>query len=122
MTFDGETVDFDDRVLTHLHVVVMQKFRRGECLLMSWVDDRAIGGGRSAVWLTPTVPIRFEFGGTRVPPIDRSWLRRLAVAADSAEGLVVADADGALIRGMGLGHRPRASHTSAAAALQSVGG
>jgi hypothetical protein len=110
MTFAGESVDFEDRVLTHLHVVVMQKFRRGEPLLMSWVDDRAIGGGRSAIWLTPTEPIRFEFACVRVPPIDRSWLHRLAAAADSAEGLVVSDANGVPVRGLGLGHRPRASH------------
>jgi hypothetical protein len=122
MTFEGETVDFDDRVLTHLHVVVMQKFRRGESLLVSWVDDRAIGGGRSAIWLTPTVPIRFRFDGVRVPPIDRTWLRRLATSADSADGLVVSDAEGRLVRAMGLGHRPRASHSTTAGALQSVGG
>lgn len=122
MTFDGETVDFEDRVLTHLHVVVMQRFRRGEPLLISWVDDRAIGGGRSAIWLTPTVPVRFRFDGTRVPPIDRAWLHRLAAAADTPEGLVVSDAEGRPIRGMGLGHRPRASHSTAAGALQTVGG
>ena len=122
MTFDGETVDFEDRVLTHLHVIVMQKFRRGEPLLVSWVDDRAIGGGRSAIWLTPSVPVRFQFAGARVPPIDRTWLHRLAAAADSPEGLLVADVEGRPIRGLGLGHRPRASHSAAAASLQPISG
>jgi hypothetical protein len=106
MAYAGTTVEFDDRVLTHLQVVIVQKFRRGESFPISWLDDVEIGDGRSALWLTPTVPVRFRFDGARVPPIDKAWIARLMQSADSARGLVVTDAEGGLVKALGLGHRP----------------
>jgi hypothetical protein len=106
MTYAGSTVEFDDRVLTHLQVVIVQKFRRGEAFPMSWLDDAAIGDGRSAIWMTPTVPVFFKFDGSRVPTIDPAWIGRLAQSADSARGLIVTDGEGALVRAVGLGRRP----------------
>jgi hypothetical protein len=111
LTYAGESVEFDDRVLTHLQVVIVQKFRRGESFAMSWIDDIAIGDGRSAMWMTPTVPVFFKFDGVRVPPIERPWVDRLARSAESARGLIVTDAQGALVKAMGLGHRPQALHS-----------
>ena len=111
MAYAGTTVEFDDRVLTHLQVVIVQKFRRGESFPMSWLDDVAIGDGRSALWLTPTVPVFFKFDGSRVPAIDKGWIARLAQSADSARGLIVTDADGGLVKALGLGHRPAVLHS-----------
>jgi hypothetical protein len=106
MAYAGTTVEFDDRVLTHLQVAIVQKFRRGESFPISWLDDVAIGDGRSALWLTPTVPVFFKFDGSRVPAVDRAWIARLLQSADSARGLVVTDADGVLVKALGAGHRP----------------
>jgi hypothetical protein len=110
LTYVGATVEFDDRALTHLQVVIMKKFRRGESFPMSWVDSPTIGDGRSAIWLTPSMPIFFKFDGSRVPSIDQAWIDRLSASAESPRGLVVTDADGALIQAVGIGHRPSASH------------
>jgi hypothetical protein len=110
LTYVGSTIEFDDRTLTHLQVVIMQKFRRGESFPMSWVDSPAIGDGRSAMWLTPTTPIFFKFDGSRVPAIDQAWIDRLSRSAESPRGLIVTDADGGLIKAVGASHRPSASH------------
>lgn len=106
MAYAGMTVEFDDRVLTHLQVVIVQKFRRGESFPMSWLDDVAIGDGRSTLWLTPTVPVFFKFDGSRVPTIDKGWIVRLSQSADGARGLIVTDAEGGLVKALGMGHRP----------------
>jgi hypothetical protein len=110
LSYGSVSIEFDDRVLTHLQVVIVQKFRRGEAFPMSWVDDVAIGEGRSAMWLTPTVPIFFRFDGSRVPRIDQAWIDVLARSAESPRGLIVTDVDGGLVRAGGARHRPTASH------------
>jgi len=112
MSYSGSVVEFDDRVLTHLQIVIMQKFRRGESFPMSWMDSMAIGDGRSAMWLTPSTPIFFKFDGSRVPAVDQGWLDRLIKSAESPRGLVVTDADGELIRAEGASHRPVAHHAT----------
>lgn len=42
-------VEFEDRMLTHLEVVIVNRFRRGEPVLMSWIDSAAIGSGRGSL-------------------------------------------------------------------------
>lgn len=106
LTYMGAVVEFEDDVLSHLQVVIVQKFRRNEAFSISWVDDVTIGDGRSAMWLTPTVPVFFKFDGSRVPPLDRAWIDRLMQAAGGPRGLVVTDSQGALVPARGLGHRP----------------
>jgi hypothetical protein len=98
LSYDGTVVDFDDRLLAHLQVVIVQKFRAGEAFLMSWLDPLSEGNGRSAEWLTPRWPLHFDFRGIRVPAIDQRWLARLDRSASSGGGLVVTDAEGRLIR------------------------
>jgi len=94
--YDGTRVDFDDRLLTHLEIVIVNKFRRGDSFLMSWKDSVALGSGRAAIWLSPAVPIYFKFYGSRVPEINRDWLATLADSADGPHGLIVLTENGAL--------------------------
>jgi hypothetical protein len=110
LTYAGSTVEFDDRVLTHLQVVIVQKFRRGDAFPMSWIDDATAGQGRRAMWLTPTAPIFFRFDGSRVPTIDEAWIELLARSAESPRGLVVTDAAGKLVRSSGPVHGAAAAH------------
>lgn len=110
LTYMSAVVEFDDRTLSHLQIVIMQKFRRGESFPMSWLDSVSIGDGRSAVWLTPTTPIFFKFDGSRVPTVDQEWLDRLTRSAESPRGLIVTDRDGVLIRANGAAHLPVAHH------------
>lgn len=94
LTYGGTTVEFDDRLLAHLQIVVVNKLRRHDGFVLSWRDGEEMGGGRSAIWLDPSTPVYFTFDGSRVPGIDRDWLRRLADSADSSTGLVAMDESG----------------------------
>ena len=114
LNYAGVVVEFDDRVLTHLQIVVLQKFRRGDAFPMSWVDDVSVGAGRGTIWLTPAVPIYFRFEGSRVPCIDQAWIDVLAESANGPRGLIVTDASGVPIKATGAGHRPHAAGAGAA--------
>lgn len=94
--YDGTTVQFDDRLLAHLQIVIVQKFMKQEAFLMSWKDGASLGDGRGSAWLAPTIPLYFKFLGSRTPEINKDWLMALGKAADSSTGLVVVDEDGKL--------------------------
>jgi hypothetical protein len=100
MTYDGLTVEFDDRVLAHIQIVIMLRFRSGEALTLSWMDSQKVGGGRSSMWMSPTFPAYFKYLGSRPPAIDTDWLRRLTDSANTSIGLVVTDESGAAIQGI----------------------
>ena len=53
LQYDGVLVEFDDRLLAHLQIVIVQKIRRGESFLMSWRDAAETGDGHSAIWIHP---------------------------------------------------------------------
>lgn len=85
----GAKVDFDDRVLAHLQVVIANKLRRSESFLFTWRDDASVGEGRTAVWLNPSAPLSFKFYGSRPPVLNRAWIEALAVTANSPGGLYI---------------------------------
>lgn len=87
--YDGREVEFDDRTLAHLHVVIINKLRSGQSFAFSWKDAAEGGGGRTSVWLHPHSNIAFHFSGSRAPVLDRGWLARLAETADGPRGLIV---------------------------------
>ncbi|KSU52910.1 hypothetical protein [Microbacterium enclense] len=82
-------VDFEDRLLAHLQVVVGNKLRRGEPFYFSWKDDQSVGGGRTAVWMHPGASFVFKFSGGRSPAVSRAWLEALMHTANSTNGLYV---------------------------------
>jgi hypothetical protein len=94
ISYDGLVVAVDDRTLTHLQIVIINKLRRGDAFLMSWKDSASVGSGRSAIWLHPQVLIYFKFDGSRVPAINERWLRELAESAESSRGLIVTTEEG----------------------------
>jgi hypothetical protein len=94
-------VDIEDRLLAHLQIVIVNKLRRGEPLMMSWLDSPSVGDGRSAVWLHPNLTLYFKFAGSRSPQIDREWLRVLSESAESSTGLILRNQDGALAHAAG---------------------
>jgi hypothetical protein len=88
LTYDSTmSVEFEDRVLAHLQLVIAAKLRRGEAFFFAWKDDPAAGDGRTAVWLHPTIPISFKFYGSRPPSINRAWVEVMMQSANSANGL-----------------------------------
>lgn len=82
---------FSDDVLAHLQAVITAKLRRGEPFFLCWRDPRDVGGGRSAVWLHPAVPIGFHFDDATRPPLDRQLLEEMSIAALSPAGLDLDD-------------------------------
>ncbi|MET4638236.1 ATP-dependent DNA ligase [Mycetocola sp. 2940] len=112
LTYDGVVVEFDDRLLAHLQIVIVQKLRCGESFLLSWKDAVSIGNGRSSVWLHPSIPLYFKFWGSRPPTINRQWIAELTASANSAHGLVVFGEDGSHQPTAGRGGEPTSAHVN----------
>lgn len=89
LQYDGVLVEFDDRLLAHLQIVIVQKIRRGESFLMSWRDSLETGSGHSAIWIHPSQNLFFKFAGSRNPTINQEWLEQLLLSANSSRGLLV---------------------------------
>lgn len=98
MTYGGWTIEFEDRLLAHLQLVIVQRFRSGDRFAMSWVDGVHAGSGRSSIWLHPEGHLYFRFAGSRQPEIDPDWVRQLTESAQSSRGLIVLTDDGRLAR------------------------
>lgn len=96
LTYDSIVIHFEDRLLAHLQIVIVNKLRRRESFAMSWRDSTEVGDGRSAIWLDPSIPIYFKFDGSRVPSINKDWVDQLAESANGPQGLVVTGEDGEL--------------------------
>jgi hypothetical protein len=82
-------VEFEDRVLAHLQLVMTGKLRRSEPFMLSWSTPVERGSGRSMIWIHPTTDLHFQFAGSGRPAVNRDWLERLAVLANTATGLYV---------------------------------
>lgn len=87
-TYDSTVkVDFDDRLLAHLQVVIGAKVRRGESFHFTWIDDDSTGDGRTTVWIHPHVPLAYKFFGKRAAVINRQWVEEMMFSANSVSGL-----------------------------------
>lgn len=83
-------LQFDDRTLSHLQVVIGSKLRRGESFFFSWADQNdPRREGKSSVWLSPGIPLMFKYSGSRTPTLNTEWLRLLDETANSGRGLVL---------------------------------
>ncbi|WP_417374497.1 ATP-dependent DNA ligase [Glutamicibacter protophormiae] len=82
-------VDFEDRLLAHLQIVIGNKLRRSEAFHFSWRDDSSIGDGRTTIWLHAQSSLVYKFYGSRRPQINRAWLEALTLTATPTGGLSV---------------------------------
>jgi hypothetical protein len=89
LQYDGVLVEFDDRLLAHLQIVIIGKVRRNESFLMSWRDSSETGNGHSAVWIHPAQNLYFKFSGGRSAAINQEWLSQLTDSANSARGMLI---------------------------------
>lgn len=80
-------VDFDERTLAHIQVVIGTKLRRGESFYFSWKDDTRVGDGRTSIWLHPGIPLVYKYFGSRMPALNRYWIEELTVSANTPGGL-----------------------------------
>jgi hypothetical protein len=82
-------IEFDDRVLAHLQIVINSKLRRHEGFFFSWVDSTDVGNGRSSIWLHNGVPLFFKYSTSERHEINREWLDELTASANSPHGLAL---------------------------------
>lgn len=99
-------VDFEDRVLAHLQVVITTKLRRGESFTFMWRNDQSLGDGRQVVWLHPGADLTFQYFGSRQPSLNPAWLDALSYVANSPSGLYpVPEPQGSAAAGVGSSER-----------------
>ena len=83
----GHSFDIEDRTLTHLRLVFMNKLRRGEPFMFHFpVGD---GSGTRSLWIAPSIPLVFHFYGSRAPQVNRRWVDDLMHEASSPNGLTI---------------------------------
>jgi hypothetical protein len=85
----AEPIEIPDRLLAHLKVVVATKLRRSESFTLSWRHPEDIPGGRTTIWMQPSIPLRFVFQTESEGALDRDLLTRLAAGSNSSAGLFV---------------------------------
>ena len=73
----------------HLQIVITTKLRRREGFVFSWTEsaEDETESGRSAIWLDPSSTLYYRYSISRVPDINRDWIERLMISANSAGGL-----------------------------------
>ncbi|SEB44565.1 hypothetical protein SAMN04489806_0653 [Paramicrobacterium humi] len=84
---NGIEIEFEERVLAHLKIVITTKLRQGESFLFNWQDDPEVGDGRSSVWLHPSIPLYFKFDEPVAPELNRRWIDEMFMTANSGPGL-----------------------------------
>ena len=82
-----EPIHIEDRALAHLKVVIATKLRRQESFTLSWRHPDGEAGGRSTVWLHPSIPLRFMFDDPEPPPLNPKWIEALMQSANSSGGI-----------------------------------
>lgn len=99
-------VDFEDRALMHLQIVISAKLRRRESFVFSWKDSAEVGSGRTSIWMDASIPLYFRYFGSRVPAINREWIEALMASANSAGGLHFSEEPSGPAVAAGEAHQP----------------
>ncbi len=88
---ERRVIDFDDRLLAHLQIVISAKLRRREGFYMSWREPTAQGSGRVSIWIDPGIPLMFHYENAHALTINRDWLDTLSESSNTASGLMITD-------------------------------
>jgi len=83
----GHSFDIEDRALSHLRIVFMNKLRRNESFMFQFAAGD--GSGSRSIWIHPSIPLVFHFYGSRAPALNRRWVDQLMLEAGSPNGLAV---------------------------------
>jgi hypothetical protein len=77
-------IHLDDDVLAHVHAVIISKLRVREPVSIAWVSEEGL---RDEVIVNPSTTVVATFESATPPKLDRAWLNRLMMAANSVRGL-----------------------------------
>jgi hypothetical protein len=83
----GHSFDIEDRTLSHLRVVFMNKLRRAEPFMFHHPSGDGIG--TRSLWVHPAIPLVFFFYGSRQPALNRRWIDDLMHEASGPHGLTL---------------------------------
>ena len=83
----SEPIEFPDVLLAHLKVVITTKLRRRESFTFGWRHDAHDQGGRSALWIQESIPLRFVFEAAEGEKLDPAVLQDFSTRASSGSGL-----------------------------------
>lgn len=87
--FTDNVIEFDDRVLAHLQLVICAKLRRGESLTFTFADRSS--RGRRTIFLSNAIPLQFQYTTETASAMNREWLEELSILANSASGLRIVE-------------------------------
>lgn len=79
-------LDIEDRMLSHLRIVVMNKLRRQEPFMLTAPHPDQ---GTLSIWMHPATPIVFQFYGGRQPSIDSDIIEQMMRDASGPDGLTM---------------------------------
>lgn len=82
-----DLIHIEDRALAHLKVVIATKLRRQESFTLSWRHPDGEDGGRSTIWLQPSIPLRFTFEDPETPQLNVKWIEELMHSVNSTGGI-----------------------------------
>lgn len=86
-----DPIHIGDRALAHLKIVIATKLRRNESFTLSWRHPDGEPGGRSTIWIHPSIPLRFVFDEPEAPQINIRWIEDLMHSANSTGGIALVD-------------------------------
>lgn len=87
----SDVVHIEDRALAHLKIVITTKLRRNESFTLSWQHTADEPGGRSTIWIHPSIPLRFIFDEPETPEISIRWVEQLMHSVNSTGGILLTD-------------------------------
>lgn len=89
LIYDSNEYEIADRMLQHLKVAVVQRLRRQESFVLSWVNPVEKGSGRISLWVSPAIPGGFRFSGSGVPEINSRWVQAMSTLSHTTRGMQV---------------------------------
>lgn len=90
LVYGGTEYTFEDRLLSHLKIVVGMKLSRGESFYLNW--DRPSGTPEAiSVWVSPATPLQFRFPAAKPPELNQKWLRAMSDNSYGPRGLFLPD-------------------------------
>jgi hypothetical protein len=91
---DGLNVDFDDRTLRHLEIVIRLKLRRDQPFCLNWTEQASPASLIRMLWICDQVSLSFVYRSERLPVINTDWIRAMCGTADEPAGLVLRNEPG----------------------------
>jgi hypothetical protein len=87
--YDRSTFVIEDRILSHLQVVVTQKMRRHDSFMLTFSHTERGAEVSNSIWVSHNSHLHFAFSGSRHPELNKQWLEALMAASNSTTGLDV---------------------------------